>query len=95
MECRDAARKKERAGDAGTMEGRMGCLFCNDDTGCRDVRGQSRAQAIRGWTGPFTDNPPHAKSPAVYNTARILDPIILLIQISYLPVCTIHEFSLQ
>ena len=44
---------------------------------------------------PFTDNPPHAKLPAVHNTDRILDSIILLIQISYLPVCAIHEFSLQ
>ena len=45
--------------------------------------------------GPFTDNPPHAKSPAVHNTDRILDSTILLIQISYLPVCATHEFSLQ
>ena len=72
------------------------------------VRGQSR---IRGWpgdpgpfadpwmawpcSGPFTDNPPHAKSPAVHNTDRILDSIILPIRISYLPVCAIHGFSLQ
>ena len=46
-------------------------------------------------SGPFTDNPPHAKSPVVHNTDRILDSIILLIQISYLPVWAIHEFSLQ
>ena len=56
------------------------------------VRGRSRTQAIRGWPGPPTDNPPHAKSPAVHCKGRILDSIIL-IRISYLPVCAIHEFS--
>ena len=59
------------------------------------VRGQSRTQAIRGWPGPPTDNPPHAKSPAMHCKDRILDSIILLIRISYLPVCAIHEFSLD
>ena len=72
------------------------CLFSSQQHYCiSSVRGQLRTQAIRGWPGPFTDNPPHAKSPAVHNTDRILDSIILLIQISYLPVCAIHEFSLQ
>ena len=37
---------------------------------------------------PSTDDPPHAKFPAVYSKDHILDPIILLIWISYL--CTIH-----
>ena len=46
-------------------------------------------------SGPFTDNPPHAKSPAVHNTDRILDSIILPIQISYSLARAIHEFSLQ
>ena len=59
--------------------------------GC--VQGHTRTQAIRGWPGPFTDNLPHAKLPAVHNKDRILDSIILLIRISYLPVCAIHEFS--
>ena len=49
--------------------------------GC--VQGQSRTQAIRGWPGPPTDNPPHAKSPAVHCKDRVLDSIILLIRISY------------
>ena len=44
------------------------------------VRGQSRTQAIRGWPGPPTDNPPHAKSPAMHCKDRILDSIILLIR---------------
>ena len=47
------------------------------------VRGQSRTQAIRGWPGPPTVNPPHAKSPAVHCKDRVLDSIILLIRISY------------
>ena len=49
--------------------------------GC--VQGQLRTQAIRGWPGPPTDNPPHAKSPAVHCKDRVLDSIILLIRISY------------
>ena len=48
------------------------------------IRGHRRTQAIRGWPGPFTDNPPHAKSPTVHNKDRILGSIILLIRIAYL-----------
>ena len=42
------------------------------------LRCQPRTQAIRGWPGPATDNPPHAKSPVVNNNDHILDSIILI-----------------
>jgi hypothetical protein len=45
--------------------------------GSVDVQGQSRTQAICGWPEPPTDNPPHAKSPAVHFKDRILHSIIL------------------
>ena len=45
----------------------------------RPVPGQPRTQAIRGWPGPTTDNPPHEKFPAVHTKDPILDSIILLI----------------
>ena len=48
--------------------------------------------AIRG-PRPSADKPPHEKFPAVHSTDRILNLTIVLIRISYLPVCAIHGFA--
>ena len=98
-ERREGVRVETHAGAdrQATLPGQARNPGCPDlPTGDKRQEGSGSALfgAIRG-PRPSTDNPPHEKFPAVHSTDCTLNSIIVLIRISYLPVCAIHEFCLQ